>query len=106
MYVVIPIYEWSYNYETYSQSAYVFKVYLRGDLELVTKLTNYVEDPENPDYYSYDSIERTIIIENYIYTVSYSKIQMYDMNDNFHILGSTALESDFYYYICASGPID
>ena len=106
MYVVIPIYEWSYNYESYSQSAYVFKVYLRGDLELVTKLTNYVEDPENPDYYSYDSIERTIIIENYIYTVSYSKIQMYDMNDNFSVQESTALEADYYIYFYGTGLAD
>jgi uncharacterized secreted protein with C-terminal beta-propeller domain len=106
MYVVIPIYEWSYNYESYSQSAYVFKVYLSGDLELVTKLTNYVEDSENPDYYSYDSIERTIIIENYIYTVSYSKIQMYDMNDNFSVQESTALEADYYIYFYGTGLAD
>jgi uncharacterized secreted protein with C-terminal beta-propeller domain len=106
MYVVIPIYEWSYNYESYSQSAYVFKVYLSGDLELVTKLTNYVEDSENPDYYSYDSIERTIIIENYIYTVSYSKIQMYDMNDNFSDQESTALEADYYIYFYGTGLAD
>ncbi|MDD3122106.1 MAG: beta-propeller domain-containing protein [Candidatus Izemoplasmatales bacterium] len=106
MYVVIPIYEWSYNYESYSQSAYVFKVYLSGDLELVTKLTNYVEDSENPDYYGYDSIERTIIIENYIYTVSYSKIQMYDMNDNFSVQESTALEADYYIYFYGTGLAD
>jgi len=106
MYVVIPVYEWSYTYYSSSQSAYVFKVYLSGDLELVTKLTNYVEDAENPYYYYFDSIDRTIMIEDRIYTVSYTKIQMYDMSDNFNLLGSTALESDYYYYMYGSRLVD
>jgi len=98
MYVAVPVYEYSEEYTHYSQSAYVFKVYFSGDLEFVTKLTHYVENSENYWYQYFDSIDRVIMIEDKIYTVSYSKIQMYDMSNNFELLHSTMLEENYYYY--------
>jgi len=107
MYVVIPVSEYMtiqddevvpYYYYTYTQSAYVFKVYFSGDLEFVTKLSHYNEDPEAPWYSYFDTIDRTVMIGDRIYTVSYSKVQMYDMNDNFALLGSVTLEADYYWY--------
>jgi len=92
------VYEYSEEYTHYSQSAYVFKVYFSGDLEFVTKLTHYVENSENYWYQYFDSIDRVIMIEDKIYTVSYSKIQMYDMSNNFELLHSTMLEENYYYY--------
>jgi len=105
-YVVIPVYEYSELWYHSSQSAYVFKVYFSGDLEFVTKLSHMDENSENPYYYYFDSIERTIMIEDRIYTVSYTKIQMYDMSNNFNLLGSTQLEEDYYYYIYGTAIID
>ncbi len=107
MYIVIPVSEYvpivhvqdtlEAYYYGYSQNAYVFKVYYSGDLELVTKLTHYVPDSENPWYSYYDSIDRTVMIGNMIYTVSYAKIQMYDMSNDFELIASTTLEEDYYW---------
>jgi len=105
-YVVIPVYEYSDLWFHSSQSAYVFKVYFTGDLEFVTKLTHMDENSENPYYYYFDSIERTVMIGDRIYTVSYTKIQMYDMNDNFTLLASTQLEADYYYYMYGISVVD
>ncbi|MGD9909236.1 MAG: beta-propeller domain-containing protein [Candidatus Izemoplasmatales bacterium] len=107
MYFVIPVEEytivynetnpdWYYGY-AYSGNAYVFKAYYDGTLEFVSKLTHYIPDSENPWYSYYDSIDRTVIISHYIYTVSYSKIQMYDMNNGFELMNQTELESDYYW---------
>ncbi|MBU0997458.1 MAG: beta-propeller domain-containing protein [Firmicutes bacterium] len=98
MYVAIPVFEYSDAYYHYSQSAYVFKVYLSGDLEFITKLTHYVENSEDYWYQYFDSIDRVIMIEDKIYTVSYTKIQMYDMSNDFELLQSTMLEENYYYY--------
>lgn len=105
-YVVIPVYEYSSLWYRSSQSAYVFKVYFSGDLEFVTKLSHMDENSENPYYYYFDSIEKSVMIGDRIYTISYTKIQMYDMNDNFNLLASTPLESDYYYYIYGGAIVD
>jgi uncharacterized secreted protein with C-terminal beta-propeller domain len=94
-YVAIPVYEYFESFYGYSQSMYVFKVYHNGNLELLSKLTNLEED--NNGYYSYyDSIERAVMIENYIYTVSYSSIKMFDMNSNFDEVNSQVLNENYY----------
>lgn len=63
----------------------------------MTKLTNMQEDEEG--YYSYfDSIERAVIIDNYVYTLSYSSIHMFDMSDNFSLVNSQELNSNYYSY--------
>lgn len=99
MYVAIPVYEYSDSYYHYAQSAYVFKVYFSGDLEFVTKLTHFIEDSVDSWYRYFDSIDRVVMIEDKIYTVSYTKIQMYDMSNDFELLNSTMLEEDYYYYM-------
>ena len=96
-YVGIPVFEYYDDYSAYSQSLYLFKVYHSGSLEFVTKLTNMQEDEEG--YYSYfDSIERAVIIDNYVYTLSYSSIHMFDMSDNFSLVNSQELNSNYYSY--------
>ncbi|MBN2504559.1 MAG: beta-propeller domain-containing protein [Bacilli bacterium] len=89
LYVAIPVYEYNDYYWRSSQSVFVFKVHYSGDLEYLTKLTHMQEQPASDEYYYWywDSIERTIMIENRIYTVSYNQIQMYDMDSDFAFLG-------------------
>jgi len=103
VYIAIPIYEYTEYYYAYYQSAYVFKVYYSGSLEFVTKLTHFVEDSQNPYYYYYDTIDRTIMIGDSIYTVSYSKIQQYDMANDFELQNTVVLEENYYYYIYPEG---
>ncbi|MDC7243599.1 MAG: beta-propeller domain-containing protein, partial [Sphaerochaetaceae bacterium] len=96
-YVGIPVYEYYEDYYGFSQSLYLFKVYHSGDLELVTKLTH-METEDSGGYQYFDSIERAVIIENYVYTVSYSSIQMFDMNSEFSLLAETELNPSYYSY--------
>ncbi len=97
-YVGVPVYEYFEGYYGYSQSMYLFKVYHSGDLELVTKLTHMVEDTEEGYYRYFDSIERAVIIDNHVYTVSYSTIMMFDMDDDFSKVEETELNSSYYGY--------
>lgn len=113
MYVVIPVSEYviihtadedyDYDYYGYSQNAYVFKVYYAGDLEFVTKLSHYNPDSTDHWYRYFDTIDRSVMIGDKIYTVSYSKVQMYDMSNNFELLHSVQLEEDYYWYYYGSG---
>jgi len=98
-YVGIPVFEYYDDYSAYSQSLYLFKVYHSGSgsLEFVTKLTNMQEDEEGNSSY-FDSIERAVIIDNYVYTLSYSSIHMFDMSDNFSLVNSQELNSNYYSY--------
>ena len=94
MYVAIPVYEYNESFYRSLQSVYVFKVFYSGDLQYLTKLTH-MEDPQSEYYYYYyDSIERTVMIENMIYTVSYSKIQQYDMSSDFAFVAKTEFEQE------------
>ena len=43
-----------------------------------------------------DSIERAVMIENYIYTVSYSSIKMFNIDNAFEEVGSQELNPDYY----------
>ncbi|MBI9009113.1 MAG: beta-propeller domain-containing protein [Tenericutes bacterium] len=97
-YVGVPVFEYFEDYYGYSQSMYLFKVYHSGDLELVTKLTHMVEDTEQGYYRYFDSIERAVIIDNHVYTVSYSSIMMFDMDDDFNKVGETELNPSYYEY--------
>ena len=97
-YFAIPIYEYFDDYSSYSQSMYVFKAHFDGDLEYVAKLTH--NDETNPYYYYYDSIERAVVIGTRIYTVSYTEIRMFDMDNEFAFVARTELNDiqDRYYY--------
>jgi len=94
-YVAVPVYEYFEDYYGYSQSLYVFKITHDGDLELLSKLSN-MEEQEEGYYPYYDSIERAVMIENYIYTVSYSSIKVFDINDDFTEVNSQVLNQNYY----------
>lgn len=94
-YVGIPVYEYYRDFRASSQNLYLFKIYDSGDLEFVTKLTHMIK--EGLSYYRYfDSIERAVIIDDYIYTVSYSSVQKIDMNNNFEVIKRTELNPSYY----------
>ncbi len=93
-YVGIPVYE--YLDDKYSQSLYLFKVHHSGDLEYLTKLSHIVLDEEE-HYEFFDSIERAVIIENHVFTVSYASISKWDMNQDFLQVGQTTLNEEYYY---------
>ncbi len=94
-YVAVPIYEYFEDYYGYSQSLYVFKITHDGDLELLSKLSH-MEEQEEGNYAYYDSIERAVMIENYIYTVSYSSIKAFDIDNNFVEVNSQVLNQNYY----------
>ncbi|MDD3126588.1 MAG: beta-propeller domain-containing protein [Candidatus Izemoplasmatales bacterium] len=95
-YVAIPVYEYYNGYNACSQNVYVFKVNHSGSLELITTLSHMNEDIYNGSYWYWDSIERTVIIGNYIYTISNNKIQMFDMASDFAYMTKTELGSNYW----------
>lgn len=96
IYVSVPIYEYYENWSQSSQNLYVFKVYFSGDLEMVAKLSHMDPTVSTGYYWYWDSIQRSLVIGSRIYTVSDSKIQMYDMANGFQILAKTELENGYY----------
>jgi uncharacterized secreted protein with C-terminal beta-propeller domain len=104
-YVAIPVSVYFNNYYRYSQSMFVFKIYHSGDLEMVAQLEH-----ETANYF--DSIEKAVMIDNYIYTLSYSQIQVFNMNDGFSFVDKVVLNETYYqdYYYTeepvASGALD
>lgn len=94
-YIGIPIYEYYDSWHHSSQNVYLFKVGHEGTLALLTKLTH-MEINDQGYYQYFDSIERTVMIDNYVYTVSYSSIHMFDMNDGFSEVGETELNPSYY----------
>jgi len=81
-YVAIPITEYQNNWNDYLQSIYVFKVTHDKQLEYVTALSH-MDEPATHFFWYVDTVDRTILIENMIYTVSNSQIRMYDMEADF-----------------------
>ena len=70
---------WAYGEPVY-QGAYVFDVSLEGGLQLKGRITHIEDsgDPEQDYYYYYSpfSVERSLYIENVLYTISDAKIMM------------------------------
>ena len=93
IYVAIPITEYEDNWTKYLQSIYVFKVTFNGELDYLTKLTH-ASEPESGYFYYVDTVDRAILIENMIYTVSESQIRMYDMEKSFSEIASVALNQE------------
>ncbi len=96
-YVAIPVYEYYDSWYASSQNLYLFKIHHDGELELVTRLTHMIEETAGW-YRYYDSIERAVIIDNYIYTVSYSSIHMFDIDNDFEEVNSQELNPSYYEY--------
>jgi uncharacterized secreted protein with C-terminal beta-propeller domain len=88
-YIAIPVSMYSNNYSRYSQNMFVFKVYHSGDLELVAQLEQTSEN-------YFDSIEKAVMIENYIYTLSYSQIQVFDMEQDFAFIDKVVINETYY----------
>ncbi|MEM4267041.1 MAG: beta-propeller domain-containing protein, partial [Candidatus Nanoarchaeia archaeon] len=75
--------EWSYGEYIY-QGAYVFKINLKEGFVLRGKITHYDEDSFGKGRYFYGdqrSIERSLYIDNVLYTVSQKSIQLNDLDD-------------------------
>jgi len=98
----IPISVYYQDYSRYAQKLLVFKVWDNGDLELEAEL----EHLDNDSNY-FDQIEKAVMIENYIYTLSYSQIQVFDMNDNFSFVDKLVVNETYYYdYQITESPLD
>jgi len=59
-------------------------------LDYLAKLTHQTDD--HTYAYWYDSIERSVMIGNMIYTVSYQQIQQYQMDDDFSFVSRLAFD--------------
>jgi len=80
-YFAIPVFEY-YNYwSNYSQNLYIYQITDAGVMTQVGELTHLVPVEEGTEYWQYywDSIERALMIEGNIYTVSQNKIMMFDL---------------------------
>ena len=81
---------------------YVFKVHHAGDLELVAQL-QHTDEVNN----YFDTIEKAVMIENYIYTLSYSQIQVFNMDDEFNFVDSVVFNELYYHdYNYTEEPVD
>lgn len=101
-YIAVPVSVYSNNYYRYSQLMYVFKVHHSGDLELVAEL-KHTDEVNN----YYDTIEKAVMIENYIYTLSYSQIQVFDMDNDFNFVDSVVFNEMYYHiYNYTEEPVD
>ncbi|MGD9761408.1 MAG: beta-propeller domain-containing protein [Candidatus Izemoplasmatales bacterium] len=99
-YIAIPVSLYSNNYSRYSQNMFVFKVHHSGDLELVAQLEQTSEN-------YFDSIEKAVMIENYIYTLSYSQIQVFDMDNDFSFVKKVVINETYYYdYPVTEEPVE
>ena len=93
IYVAIPVTEYFQNWYRSLQSVYVFKVTFTGELEFLVNLSH-MEEPTNHYYYYLDTVDRTLMIENMIYTISASQIRMYDMADEFAEVAAICLNCE------------
>ena len=101
-YIAVPVSVYSQNYYRYSQMMYVFKVHHAGDLELVAQL-QHTDEVNN----YFDTIEKAVMIENYIYTLSYSQIQVFNMDDEFNFVDSVVFNELYYHdYNYTEEPVD
>jgi uncharacterized secreted protein with C-terminal beta-propeller domain len=91
VYIAIPVSIYEDSYYRYSQKMFVFKVYFSGELELVDELEH-----ENSKNNYFDTIEKAVMIENYIYTLSYSQIQVFNMNDDFSFIDKLIFNNQYY----------
>jgi uncharacterized secreted protein with C-terminal beta-propeller domain len=92
-YVAIPVSIYYQNYYGYSQKLFVFKISHSGEMELLAELEHF-----NSESQYFDSIEKAVMIENYIYTLSYSQIQVFDMSNDFDFIDSVIFNETYYYY--------
>ena len=98
----IPISVYYEDYYRYAQKLLVFKVWENGDLELAAELEHM---GNNTSYF--DQIERAVMIENYIYTLSYSQIQVFNMDDEFNFVDKVIINETYYFdYAINEEPMD
>jgi inhibitor of cysteine peptidase len=73
---------WAYGEPVY-QGAYVFHVSLDGGIEEKGRITHIenITDPEYYYYYSPFAVERSLYIEDVLYTISQAKIKMNNLED-------------------------
>jgi uncharacterized secreted protein with C-terminal beta-propeller domain len=90
-YIAVPVSIYSDNYYRYSQKMFVFKVYYSGDLELVAELEHMTSDSSY-----FDTIEKAVMIENYIYTLSYSQLQVFNMESDFEFVDGVVYNEVYY----------
>jgi uncharacterized secreted protein with C-terminal beta-propeller domain len=91
VYIAVPVSIYSNDYYRYSQKMFVFKVYYSGDLELVAELQHMTGDSSY-----FDTIEKAVMIENYIYTLSYSQLQVFNMESDFDFVDSVVYNEVYY----------
>lgn len=82
----IPVYGYNNNYDAYYQAIYVYEV---NDSTLTEKAI-LIED-NNSSYWG--NIEKAIFIGDSIYTISYSQITEYDMDNDFEVVETLVLHS-------------
>lgn len=91
VYVAIPISGYSDSFSKYYQGIYIYEVNYNGTMNYVTDLSHL-----SSEYDYFDTIEKAVFIDNFIYTISYSKIIKYDTENNFEILNETILNERYY----------
>jgi inhibitor of cysteine peptidase len=88
--VAIPVFEYGntdnpYGFY-YEENLYVFKITFAGDLELMSKIP--VNNQGSSYDYYYDYLLRGLFIGDFVYTISYHRISMFDITDEFTYLRS------------------
>lgn len=99
VYFAIPIFEYTNNpsnpnYWNYSQNLYVFKIQLASEtLEYVGRVSH-MDQIQDPYYwYWFDSVDRAVMIENKIYTISQTQIRVHEIGESLIPGGHLILET-------------
>jgi len=98
MIVAIPVYVYSQDWYRTTQNLYVFQVFFDGSMSEPITLSHIDQTISEGYCWYYDSIERALIIGSRIYTISGSKIQMFDMENDFDFVAKTELDDTYRYW--------
>ncbi len=104
VYFAIPVMEYDYqSTESYSwrfsQNLYIFKVTLSTEsLELLGKISHLDDLEDDNWWYWFDSIERAVMIEDRIYTISQTQIRVHTFKDGIVAVDHLILDTPQAYY--------
>ena len=98
VYFAIPVFEYTNSpeqayYYNYSQSLYVFQINLSEEtIDFVGKISH-LTPIDNPYYWRwFDSVERAVMIEDRVYTISQTQIRVHQIGEGLLPVGSLILE--------------
>jgi inhibitor of cysteine peptidase len=104
VYFAIPVFEYTHTaiepyYWNFSQNLYIFKVTIVSEtLDFVGKISHLDEIDDDNWWYWFDSIDRAVMIEDRIYTISQTQIRVHTFQNGIVAVDHLILETPQAYY--------